>query len=37
MDADELGRLKQDAVDRIIFHATPKAWISTRGPWVLEA
>lgn len=36
MDADDLGRLKQDAVDKIIFHATPREWISKRGPWVLD-
>ncbi len=36
MDAEELHRLKQDAVDRIIFHATPKKWVSDSGPWVLE-
>lgn len=28
--------LEQDAIDRIIFHATPKAWLSEVGPWVLD-
>jgi hypothetical protein len=27
-----LGRLKQDAIDRIIFHATPKKWLTEVGP-----
>jgi beta-alanine--pyruvate transaminase len=36
MDADDLGRLKQEAVDKIIFHATPKEWLRKGGPWVLE-
>ncbi|HEX6843510.1 MAG TPA: aspartate aminotransferase family protein [Actinomycetota bacterium] len=33
MPAAELGR---EALDTIIFHATPKAWLERRGPWVLE-
>jgi adenosylmethionine-8-amino-7-oxononanoate aminotransferase len=36
MTTDDLGRLKQDAVDRIIFHATPRTWLEADGPWVLE-
>jgi adenosylmethionine-8-amino-7-oxononanoate aminotransferase len=36
MDTDDLGRLKQQAIDNIIFHATPREWIGKRGPWVLE-
>jgi adenosylmethionine-8-amino-7-oxononanoate aminotransferase len=36
MDADGLGRLKHEAVDKIIFHATPRDWLSRSGPWVLE-
>jgi adenosylmethionine-8-amino-7-oxononanoate aminotransferase len=32
----DLSQLKQDALDKIIFHATPKAWLSQRGPWVLD-
>jgi adenosylmethionine-8-amino-7-oxononanoate aminotransferase len=32
----DLAQLKQDAIDTIIFHATPKAWLSQRGPWLLE-
>jgi adenosylmethionine-8-amino-7-oxononanoate aminotransferase len=30
------ARIKQDAIDKIIFHATPKAWLRQRGPWVLD-
>ena len=36
MDADDLGRLKQEAVDKIIFHATPREWLKAGGPWVLD-
>jgi adenosylmethionine-8-amino-7-oxononanoate aminotransferase len=36
MKSAEVEQLKQDAIDRIIFHATPKAWLRQRGPWVLE-
>jgi adenosylmethionine-8-amino-7-oxononanoate aminotransferase len=32
----DLAQLKQDAIDKIIFHATPKQWLSPRGPWVLD-
>jgi len=32
----DLARLKQDALAKIIFHATPKDWLRPRGPWVLE-
>ena len=32
----DLAQLKQDAIDGIIFHATPRAWLSERGPWVLD-
>jgi adenosylmethionine-8-amino-7-oxononanoate aminotransferase len=32
----DLAQLKQDAIDKIIFHATPKAWLRQGGPWVLE-
>ena len=35
MDRD-LGRLRQDAIERIIFHATPREWLEESGPWVLE-
>ena len=30
---DELVR---DALDHIIFHATPRRWLEERGPWLLE-
>jgi adenosylmethionine-8-amino-7-oxononanoate aminotransferase len=34
--ADE-ARLRQDAIDRIIFHATPRRWLREGGgPWLLE-
>jgi adenosylmethionine-8-amino-7-oxononanoate aminotransferase len=36
MDAEALAGLKQEAVEKIIFHATPKDWLNQRGPWVLE-
>jgi adenosylmethionine-8-amino-7-oxononanoate aminotransferase len=36
MQTADIGRLKQDAVEKIIFHATPKKWLRERGPWVLE-
>ena len=36
MDAAHLAQLKQDATDNIIFHATPRAWLKPRGPWVLD-
>jgi adenosylmethionine-8-amino-7-oxononanoate aminotransferase len=32
----DVAQLKQDALDMIIFHATPKDWLNQRGPWVLE-
>ena len=30
------GQLKKDAIDKIIFHATPRQWLTTVGPWLLE-
>jgi adenosylmethionine-8-amino-7-oxononanoate aminotransferase len=36
MKTEHVVQLKQDAVDKIIFHATPKAWLSQRGPWLLD-
>ena len=32
----DLAQLKRDAMDKIIFHATPREWLRQRGPWVLE-
>jgi adenosylmethionine-8-amino-7-oxononanoate aminotransferase len=32
----DLDRLKRDAIDGIIFHATPRAVLEQRGPWVLD-
>ena len=36
MQTADLAQLKQDAIDKIIFHATPRAWLRPRGPWVLD-
>lgn len=36
MSTDAPDRLRQDAVDRIIFHATPRDWLETNGPWILD-
>ena len=29
-------QLKRDALDNIIFHATPRQWLNEVGPWLLE-
>jgi adenosylmethionine-8-amino-7-oxononanoate aminotransferase len=35
--ADDIGRLKQEAIETIVFHATPREWLrQIGGPWVLE-
>lgn len=36
MQMRERGGLQQDALDSIIFHATPKEWLRRSGPWVLD-
>ena len=36
MQLDEQSLLRQDATDKIIFHATPKDWLRQRGPWLLD-
>jgi adenosylmethionine-8-amino-7-oxononanoate aminotransferase len=36
MQTEDLGRLKRDAVDKIIFHATPRKWLTEAGPWILD-
>jgi hypothetical protein len=36
MQTGDTRQLRQDAVEKIIFHATPKKWLSERGPWLLE-
>ena len=36
MPAREPGQLKQDAIEHIIFHATPRQWLKDTGPWLLE-
>jgi adenosylmethionine-8-amino-7-oxononanoate aminotransferase len=32
----DLSTLKRDAIDNIIFHATPREWLKAGGPWVLD-
>ena len=32
----DLVELKQEAIDKLIFHSTPKKWLEEAGPWVLE-
>lgn len=34
--SNALSPLKQEAVEKIIFHMTPKDWLVRGGPWVLE-
>jgi hypothetical protein len=36
MQTEDVAELRQEAVDKIIFHATPKKWLRERGPWLLE-
>jgi adenosylmethionine-8-amino-7-oxononanoate aminotransferase len=36
MQPADLDQLRQDAIDKIIFHATPKQWLNEVGPWLLE-
>jgi adenosylmethionine-8-amino-7-oxononanoate aminotransferase len=36
MQTGDVGQLRRDAVEKIIFHATPKKWLRERGPWLLE-
>ena len=37
MNGKDPGQLKRDAVDRMIFHSTPKAWLAAGGgPWLLD-
>jgi adenosylmethionine-8-amino-7-oxononanoate aminotransferase len=36
MNAGDLGQLRQDAIDKIIFHATPRELLKNGGPWMLE-
>jgi hypothetical protein len=32
MQTEDIGQLRQGAVEKIIFHATPKKWLRERGP-----
>lgn len=36
MDGKDLAGLRRDAVDKIIFHATPRQWLTQAGPWILD-
>ena len=36
MQTANLAQLKQDALDKIIFHMTPKQFLSKSGAWVLD-
>ncbi len=36
MQTADLAQLKQDALDKIIFHMTPKQFLSKSGAWVLD-
>ena len=36
MSAGGLDRLRQAAVEKIIFHATPRAWLQANGPLIFE-
>jgi adenosylmethionine-8-amino-7-oxononanoate aminotransferase len=36
MQTVDPAELRKDAVEKIIFHATPRAWLSPRGPWLLD-
>jgi adenosylmethionine-8-amino-7-oxononanoate aminotransferase len=31
-----MSQLAQEAIEKIIFHATPKEWLKRSGPWLLE-
>lgn len=36
MATEGKNSLRQDAIEKIIFHATPKQWLKAGGPWILE-
>jgi adenosylmethionine-8-amino-7-oxononanoate aminotransferase len=36
MDRADVTQLKHDALDKVIFHMTPKRWLTESGPWVLD-
>ncbi|HSL26699.1 MAG TPA: aspartate aminotransferase family protein, partial [Acidimicrobiia bacterium] len=36
MATEGMNSLRQQAVEKIIFHATPKQWLRAGGPWILE-
>jgi adenosylmethionine-8-amino-7-oxononanoate aminotransferase len=36
MQTADVTQLKQDALDKVIFHMTPKQWLAESGAWVLD-
>jgi adenosylmethionine-8-amino-7-oxononanoate aminotransferase len=36
MQTADVTQLKQEALDKIIFHMTPKQWLTESGAWVLD-
>ena len=36
MQTADAAQLKHDALDKLIFHMTPKQWLTESGPWVLD-
>jgi adenosylmethionine-8-amino-7-oxononanoate aminotransferase len=36
MHTADVTQLKRDALDKVIFHMTPKQWLAESGPWVLD-
>jgi adenosylmethionine-8-amino-7-oxononanoate aminotransferase len=36
MQAADVTQLKREAMDKVIFHMTPKQWLAESGPWVLD-
>ena len=36
MGIESASRVQKDALDNIIFHTTPRQWLESPGPWVLE-
>jgi hypothetical protein len=36
MQTADVTQLKHDALDELIFHMTPKQWLTESGAWVLD-
>jgi 4-aminobutyrate aminotransferase-like enzyme len=36
MQTADVTQLKQEALDKVIFHMTPKQWLTESGAWVLD-